>query len=71
MVTAQPEDVLENSSCKIMWDFAIFTGSNLAHNRSDITVVCKSSPSKTYFIDITIPGDRRLHQKFVEKKEII
>ena len=34
-----------------------------------ITVVHKSSPFKTYLIDITIPGDSRLHQKFVEKKE--
>ena len=38
----------------------------MAHDHPDIIVICKSSP---YFIDITIPGDSRLHQKFVEKKE--
>ena len=65
----KPEDVLESSNCKIMWDFTIYTGLNLAHDRPDITVMYKSSPSITYFIDITIPGDSRLHQKFVEKKE--
>ena len=47
-----------------MWDFIIYTDSNLAHDRPDITVMYKSS-----FIDITIPGDSRLHQKCVEKKE--
>ena len=63
------EDVLKSSNCKIMWDFIIYTDSNLAHDRPDITVMYKSSPSITYFIDITIPGDSRLHQKCVEKKE--
>jgi len=46
----------------------MYTGSNLAHDQPDITVVHKSSPI-TYLIDITILGDSRLHQKFVGKKE--
>ena len=65
----KPEDVLKSSNRKIMWDFTIYTGLNLAHDCPDITVMYKSSPSITYLIDITIPGDSRLHQKFVEKKE--
>ena len=59
---------MENSDCKILWDFTIYTGSHLAHDRPDITVAHKSSPFKTYLIDITIPGDSRMHQKFVEKE---
>ena len=40
----------------------------MAHDPLDITVMHKSSPSITYFIDITIPGDSRVHQKFFEKR---
>ena len=57
---------MENSDCEILWDFTFYTGSHLAHDHPDITVVHKSSPFKTYLI---VPGDSRLHQKFVEMKE--
>jgi len=33
----------ENSDCKIMWDFTIYTSSHLAHDRQDIIVMHKSS----------------------------
>ena len=38
----KPEDVLESSNCKIMWDFTIYTGLYLAHDCPDITVMYKS-----------------------------
>ena len=37
----KPKDVLESNNCKIMWDFTIYTGLNLAHDRPDITVMYK------------------------------
>ena len=52
---------------KILWDYTIQTGNSLPHYQPDITFVDKQN-AKTKFIDIAIPGDSRISQKFVEKK---
>ena len=63
-----PESVLSNSACTVMWDFTIVVDSPITHNRPDITLVDKSS-NTVKFIDIAIPGDCRIKQKIIEKKE--
>ena len=35
----QPEPVLENDKCKILWDFAIQTDTEIEHQRPDIVVI--------------------------------
>jgi len=63
-----PDSVLENDVCRILWDYTIFTGSSLAHNRPDITYMIKGE-NKTMFIEVAVPGDSRISHKMVEKKE--
>jgi len=63
-----PEKVLENSDVKILWDYTIQTGSSLPHNRPDITFIDKQK-AETKFIDVAIPGDSRISQKSVEKRD--
>ena len=63
-----PEKVLDNSDWKILWDYTIQTGSSLPHNRPDITF-CNKQSAETKFIDISIPGDSRISQKSVEKRD--
>ena len=63
-----PEKVLDNLGWKILWDYTIQTGSSLPHNRLDITF-CNKQGAETKFIDISIPGDSRIYQKSVEKRD--
>ena len=64
----KPDSVLSNTACKLMWDFTIVADSPIAHNRPDITLIDKQS-NTVKFIDIAIPGDCRIKQKVIEKKE--
>jgi len=63
-----PEKALDNLGWKILWDFRIQTGSPLSHNGPDISYLNKSK-AETKFIDIAIPGDSRVSQKSVEKRD--
>jgi len=63
-----PENALDNSGWKILWDLRIQTGSSLSHSRPDITYLNKSK-AETKFIDIAIPGYSRVSQKSVEKRD--
>ena len=58
--------VVENSQCKILWDFIIIADRPVCHNRPDVVVVDKQN-NKGYFIDVTIPGDVRIKMKTTEK----
>ena len=62
----QPEAVLENEKCKILWDFSIQTDHKLEHNKPDIVVVDKSNYS-ALIIDIACPFDTRVEKKETEK----
>ena len=57
---------MENSQCKILWDFTIIADRPICHNCPDVVVVDKQS-NKGYFIDVTIPGDARIKMKTIEK----
>jgi len=63
-----PEKILDNSDWKILWDYIIQTGSSLSHNRPDINL-CNKQKAETKFIDVAIPGDSRISQKSVEKRD--
>ena len=62
----QPSPVVENSQCKILWDFTIIADRPICHNHPDVVVVDKQN-NKGYFIDVTIPGDARIKMKTTEK----
>ena len=62
----QPSPVVENSQCKILWDFTIIADRPICHNRPDVVVVDKQN-NKGYFIDVTIPGDACIKMKTPEK----
>jgi len=63
-----PQQVMVNTSCTLMWDFSITVDSPTPHNRPDITLVDKQH-DMVKLIDVAIPGDSRIQQKVVEKKE--
>ena len=57
---------MEDSQCKILWDFTIIADQSICHNCPDVVVVDKQN-NKGYFIDVTIPGDARIKMKTTEK----
>jgi len=60
--------VCENDTCKLLWDFTLVAESPLPHNRPDITYVHKDK-KEVYLIDIAVPGDTRIAQKAIEKRD--
>ena len=62
----QPEPVLENDKCKILWDFAIQTDKEIEHRRPDIVVIDKEK-RECKIIDIAVPGDQNIKVKELEK----
>ena len=62
----QPEPVLENDKCKILWDFAIQTDKKIEHRRPDIVVIDKEK-RECKIIDIAVPGDQNIKVKELEK----
>ena len=57
---------MENSQCKILWDFTIIADRPICFNHPDVVVVNKQN-NKGYFIDVTIPGDARIKMKTTQK----
>jgi hypothetical protein len=51
---------------KLYWDRSLITDKTIHNNRPDITLVDKVSKT-VYFIDISIPNDHNLHEKYAEK----
>ena len=61
----QPEPVLEDNKCKILWDFAIQTDKEIEHGRPDIVVINKEK-RECKIIDIAVPGDQNIKVKKLE-----
>ena len=53
---------------KILWDFNIQTDRVLEARRPDIVVTDKEN-QETWIIDIAVPGDLRVKEKELEKRE--
>ena len=58
----EPESVLENEDCKILWDFSIQTDHVIEAHRPDLVVVDKKERS-CKIIDFEVPGDSRIEEK--------
>ena len=56
----QPESVVENENCKILWDFNIQTDHVIEARRPDMIVVDKVKKTCT-IIDFAIPYDSRVN----------
>ena len=64
----QPEAVIENSLCKILWGFTAQTDHFITSRRSDM--ICIDKKHHEYqIIDFAIPCDTRVDDKEVEKIE--
>ena len=61
-----PQSVLENDKCKILWDFTIQTDHYITARRPDIVVVNKNDKT-CLLIDVACPGDERVKEKEDEK----
>ena len=62
----QPEGVVENEKCKILWDMTIQSDHVIEARRPDIVVVDKEK-KKVIIVDIASPWDHRLYEKEGEK----
>ena len=62
----EPESVLENEVCKILWDFSIQTDHLIEARRPDLVVVDKKERS-CKIIDFEVPGDSRIGEKEKDK----
>ena len=61
-----PEKVIENDQAKVLWDFYFRTDKQVIANKPDIVVVDKNTKYTTT-IDISIPNDRNIKIKELEK----
>ena len=69
MVEHQPEAVIENDSCKILWGFTLFYCTDrhfITARRPDMIFIDKEH-DKCQIIDFAIPYDTRVDDKEVEK----
>ncbi|XP_068712746.1 uncharacterized protein [Montipora foliosa] len=64
----QPEGVVENEKCKILWDMTIQCDHVIEARRPDIVVVEKKN-NKAIIVDIASPWDHRVYEKEGEKIE--
>ena len=62
----EPESVLENEDCKILWNFSIQTDHVIEARRPNLVVVDKKERS-CKIIDFAIPGDSRIEEKEKDK----
>ena len=62
----QPDPVLENDKCNIVWDFAIQTDKDIEHQRPD-TVVTDKQKRECKIIGIAVPGEQNMKVKEMEK----
>ena len=58
----EPESVVEDENCKILWDFTIQCDHMMETRRPDIVIVDKVK-KETIIIDVAIPRDTRLCDK--------
>ena len=64
----QPDGVVENEKCKILWDRIIQSDHVIEARRPDIVVVEKEN-SKANIVDIASPWDYRVYEKEGKKIE--
>ena len=64
----QPETVMENDSCKLLWDFSIQTDHVIQARRPDVILIDKEK-KECKMIDFAIPYDSRVNAKEMEKIE--
>ena len=64
----QPEVVIENDSCKFLWNFTVHTDHFITARRTDIIFIDKEH-HEYQKIDFVIPYDTRVDDKEVEKIE--
>ena len=57
-----PQSVVENDKCKILWDFTIQTDHYITARRPDIVVVDKDKKT-CQLIYVACPGDKRVKEK--------
>ena len=62
------ETVIETPQVKILWDFNIQTDKVIDARRPDIVVTNKDK-RESWIVDIAIPGDLRVREKEIEKRE--
>ena len=62
----QPEPVVENDKCKMLWDFSIQTDKEIEHWRPDIVVADKEK-REFKIINIAASGDQIIKVKELEK----
>ena len=63
----QPEPIVENQKCTILWDYGINTDRKIPANRPDI-VIKDHKNKKCYLIDMSVPGDCNVVSKEYEKR---
>ena len=66
MYEHKPNTVTENDECTILWDMPIHTDREIQANRPDITVKDEEL-KQCYLIDMTVPSERNVSAKEVEK----
>ena len=64
----QPEPVIENDFCKLLWDFTVQTDDFITARRPDMIFIDKKH-HECKIIDFAIPYDTRVDDKEVEKIE--
>ena len=62
----EPDSVMENDKCKILWDFTIHTDHIIQTRRADIVLVNKQERI-CQLIDVACPADRKVVEKVVAK----
>ena len=64
----EPESVIENDTCKVLWDFTIQTDHVIEARRPDLILI-KKKENNCIIVDFAIPYDTRIEQKEKEKVE--
>ena len=65
-----PASVLENETCKLLWDFDIQTDHLISAIRLDLIIVNKRERESTCrIVDFAVPADHRVKLKDSEKKD--
>ena len=64
----EPESVVENDTCKVLWDFTIQTDHVIEARRPDLILI-KKEENNCIIVDFAIPYDTRIEQKEKEKVE--
>ena len=63
-----PDSILENKDFKLYWDLSIQTDKTISHNRPDLVLFNKKK-NIVFLIDIAVPSDANVAQKYTKKLE--